>query len=100
MDRNEAQTRRENIDKKLNTDRPFVFYTNGYETFFWDSENYPPRRIYGFPTRDDLERLRFLRKERTPLSVELINPDIADRPYQIQAVRTVLEGVEANRRKF
>lgn len=89
-----------NIEEKLNTDRPFVFYTNGYETFFWDSENYPPRRIYGFPTRDDLERLRFLRKERTPLSVELINPDIAGRPYQIQAVRTVLEGVEANRRKF
>lgn len=89
-----------NIEEKLNADRPFVFYTNGYETFFWDSENYPPRRIYGFPTRDDLERLRFLRKERTPLSVELINPDIAGRPYQIQAVRTVLEGVEANRRKF
>lgn len=90
----------QNIEEKLGTDRPFVFYTNGYETFFWDSENYPPRRIYGFPTRDDLERLRFLRKERTPLSVELINSDIAGRPYQIQAVRTVLEGIEANKRKF
>src|SRR3989344_4653271 len=89
-----------NIEEKLGMDRPFVFYTNGYETFFWDSENYPPRRIFGFPTRDDLERLRFLRKERTPLSVELISPDIAGRAYQIQAVRTVLEGIEAHKRKF
>jgi len=89
-----------NIEEKLGIDRPFVFYTNGYETFFWDSENYPPRRIFGFPTREDLERLRFLRKERTPLSVELISPEIAGRAYQVQAVRTVLEGIEANRRKF
>lgn len=89
-----------NIEEKLGTDRPFVFYTNGYETFFWDSENYPPRRIFGLPTRDDLERLRFLRKERTPLSVELISPDIAGRAYQIQAVKTVLEGIEAYKRKF
>lgn len=89
-----------NIEEKLGEERPFVFYTNGYETFFWDSENYPPRKIFGYPTRDDLERLRFLRKERSPLSVELINTDIAGRAYQIQAVRSVLEGIEANRRKF
>ena len=31
-----------NIEDRLGTDRPFVFYTNGYETFFWDSE----RRIH------------------------------------------------------
>lgn len=89
-----------NIEEKLGIDRPFVFYTNGYETYFWDSENYPPRKIFGFPTRDDLERLRFLRKERTPLSVEMISTDIAGRAYQVQAVRSVLEGVEAYKRKF
>lgn len=89
-----------NIEEKIGGDRPFVFYTNGYETFFWDSETYPPRRIYGFPTREDLERLRFLRKEHTPLSVELINTTISERPYQIQAIRSVLEGIEANKRRF
>jgi len=89
-----------NIEEKLGEERPFVFYTNGYDTFFWDSENYPPRKIFGFPTRDDLERLRFLRKERSPLSVEVISPDIAGRAYQIQEVRTVLEGIEAHKRKF
>lgn len=98
--REQALQYAKNIEKTLGGDRPFVFYTNGYETFFWDSENYPPRKIYGFPTRDDLERMRFLRKERTPLSVELISPNISERPYQIQAIRTVLEGIEENKRKF
>lgn len=88
------------IEEKLGEDRPFVFYTNGYEIFFWDSENFPPRKIYGFPTREDLERLKFLRKERTPLSIELINNVISGRAYQIEAIRSILEGVEANKRKF
>ncbi|MCL4386947.1 DEAD/DEAH box helicase family protein [Patescibacteria group bacterium] len=90
----------QSIEAKLGIDRPFVFYTNGYDTFFWDSGDYPPRKVYGFPTRDDLERLRFLRKEKSPLSVELINSSISGRPYQIEAIRAVLEGVERNRRKF
>lgn len=88
------------IEEKLGEDRPFVFYTNGYDIFFWDSDNFPPRKIYGFPTREDLERLRFLRKEKTPLSVELINTAISGRSYQIEAIRSILEGVEANKRKF
>ena len=36
---------------------PFIMYTNGHNTFFWDSEHYPPAQVAGFPTRDDLEWL-------------------------------------------
>jgi len=79
---------------------PFVFYTNGYDIYFWDSERYPPRKVYGFPTRDDLERIRHLRNYCKPLSEELINKDISGRPYQIKAIRSVLEAVELKRRKF
>jgi type I restriction enzyme R subunit len=79
---------------------PFVFYTNGYETFFWDTERYPPRKILGYPSRSDLERMQFLRDNGKPLSSELINLNIAGRPYQIQAIRSVLENVEKKRRKF
>lgn len=79
---------------------PFVFYTNGFETFFWDTERYPPRKIYGFPSRDDLERIQFLRDNSRPLSSELINPSIAGRPYQIQSIRSVLEKVADKHRKF
>jgi type I restriction enzyme R subunit len=79
---------------------PFVLYTNGHDIFFWNSELYPPRKVYGFPTRDDLERLRFIRGNSGSLSEELINTDISGRPYQIAAIRSVLEGIERKRRKF
>src|SRR6266540_3257247 len=79
---------------------PFVMYTNGYDTFFWDSEHYPPARVAGFPTRDDLEWLAQRRDTRGPLSVELVNAAIAGRDYQIEAVRTLLEAIEARRRQF
>jgi len=79
---------------------PFIFYTNGHEYFFWDSDSYPPEQVAGFPTKDDLEWMQLRRKERKSLSVELINRDVAGRDYQIQAIRTVLEQLEQRRRKF
>jgi type I restriction enzyme R subunit len=81
-------------------DLPFIMYTNGHDIFFWNSQLYPPRKVYGFPTREDLERLRFLRNNSGTLSEELINTDISGRPYQISAIRSVLEGIEHKRRKF
>src|SRR6266571_1284303 len=50
---------------------PFVMYTNGYEFFFWDSEHYPPARVAGFPTRDDLEWLVQRRESQGALSALL-----------------------------
>lgn len=79
---------------------PFCFYTNGHDIFFWDLENYPPRKVHGFPTLDDLERYVHLRKSRKPLAEELINTDIAGRDYQINAIRSVMEAVEKKKRKF
>jgi len=40
------------------------------------------------------------RQTRKPLSVELISTNIVDRDYQIAAIRTVLEEIEAKHRKF
>ena len=79
---------------------PLIMYTNGHDTFFWDSENYPPAKVFGFPTASDLEWMCQRGENRRPLSVEMINTTIAGRDYQIEAVRTLLEGVEARRRKF
>jgi type I restriction enzyme R subunit len=79
---------------------PFCFYTNGRDTYFWDLENYPPRKVIGFPTRDDLERFLYIRRNHKPLTQELINTAIAGRDYQIRAIRAVLEGVEQKRRDF
>lgn len=89
-----------NIQKEAGGELPFCFYTNGHEIFFWDIGNYPPQKIVGYPTRDDLERYLYIRKNRKPLITELINVDIAGRDYQIQAIRSVMEGIEKKRKSF
>ena len=89
-----------NIQKQIGGELPFCFYTNGLETYFWDLGNYPPRKVVGFPTRDDLERFQYIRRNRKPLTQELINTSIADRDYQIRAIRMVLEGIEQQKRDF
>lgn len=89
-----------NLQAEHGGELPFCFYTNGHEIFFWDIGNYPPRRVIGFPTRDDLERMQYIRRARKPLTHELINTDIAGRDYQIRAIRSVLEGIEQKKRDF
>ena len=88
-----------NIQKNSGKNMPFVFYTNGHDIYFWDTEKSPPRKVHGFPSKKDLERLLFLRKNEKPLSQELINREISGRPYQIEAIRSVFETLEKGKRK-
>ena len=88
------------IAKQNDGEIPFCFYTNGLEIYFWDLGNYPPRKVVGFPSREDLERYQYVRKNRKPLAGELINPNIAGRDYQMRAIRTVMESLEKKHRKF
>lgn len=96
----QARNYAEKIQKTSKKDMPFVFYTNGHDIYFWDTERYPPRKIYGFPTRADLERIKFLRDNANPLSEEMIKKEISGRPYQIQAIRAILEEIQKKHRKF
>jgi len=90
----------ENIKAKFGVE-PFIFLTNGEDILFWDREQYPARLVYGFFERRDLERLYFQKQEsKRDLSGIKINPEIADRDYQVEAIRTVLTGVQNARRKF
>lgn len=89
-----------NILQTQGGELPFCFYTNGHDIFFWDLENYPPKKVHGFPTRDDLERYTYIRKSRKTLAGELINTKIAGRDYQIRSIRSVMEAVEKRKRKF
>ncbi len=89
-----------NIQTQLGGELPFCFYTNGHDIYFWDLGNYPPRKVVGFPSRDDLERFQYIRRNRKPLTQELINTNIACRDYQIRAIRAVLEGIEQKKRDF
>lgn len=79
---------------------PFIFLTNGKEIQFWDRARYAPRKISGFYTRDDLERLRHQQQFAEPVCNVTINADIAGRDYQNEAIRRVTEGVDAAKRKF
>jgi type I restriction enzyme, R subunit len=89
-----------NIVSYKGDELPFCFYTNGHDIFFWNIGEAPPQKVQGFPTRQDLERLLYLRKHKKPLTNELINTAIAGRDYQLQAIRAVMEGIGQNRRLF
>ncbi len=89
-----------NVQAANGGELPFCFYTNGYEIYFWDLDNYPPKKVHGFPSRDDLERYSYLRKARKSLVGESINTNIAGRDFQIAAIRSVLEAIEKRKKKF
>jgi len=79
--------------------RPVIFYTNGYEHFFWDDLRYPPRAVQGFYTRDQLALIIQRRTTRKPLASLGIDESIADRHYQQRAVRKVAESFENKERR-
>jgi len=56
--------------------------------------------VFDFPTRDDLERFAYIRRNRKPQTQEFINTSIVERYYQIRAIRAVLEGIERKKRDF
>jgi type I restriction enzyme R subunit len=56
--------------------------------------------VSGFFTQDDLGRLSFLDRFNEPLTGAAVNTRIVDRAYQIEAIKTVAERIEASQRKF
>ena len=79
--------------------RPVIYLSNGFETSMWDDTQYPPRKVHGFYTKDELQALIFRRTYKKPLSSQKINDAIADRYYQHEAIRKVGETFEQNRRE-
>jgi type I restriction enzyme R subunit len=81
--------------------RPMIFYTNGHEIFVLDdAQGYPPRRIFGFYSRDTLEyRVTFQRAAKQPLETIAPNPEIVNRIYQFEAIKRVCEDFARRERK-
>ena len=98
--REQAKQYCHNILNNHGGELPFCFYTNGHDIYFWDLDNYPPKKVHGFPSRDDLERYHYIRKSRKALEGELINTKIAGRDYQIRSIRAVMEAIEKRKKKF
>jgi len=74
--------------------RPVIYYTNGFEHHFWDDLRYPVRQVAGFHTRDELELLVARRASIRPLADIPVPQEIAGRPYQEKAIRSVIERFE------
>ena len=79
---------------------PFIFLANGNEILFWHRALYPPRKVSGFFTEEDLTRMAHLDKYGQPLTGVMPLPQIIDRAYQIEAVKTIAERIEAAKRRF
>lgn len=87
--------------ERMGLQRPVIFYSNGYETFIWDDAQYNTYRpVYGLYSQDSLEYLIYQRNYREK-ELERFNPElsIADRPYQIEAIKTVAAHFQNQRRK-
>ena len=83
----------------MHSQRPVIFYTNGYETHLWDDLAYPPRRVAGFYKKDELASLIIRRAQRAPLDVSQVKDDIVERYYQKRAIGSIGEQFAQTRRK-
>ena len=79
--------------------RPVIFYSSGFKTWIWDDLSYPPREVYGFYTKDELQTLIQRRTSKLPLAAQTINNAITDRYYQHLAIRKVTEELEKKHRE-
>jgi len=86
------------LEKKFGV-RPVIFMSNGYEIWIWDDEQYPPRSILGFYTKESLQKLFFQRKEKESLKLAEIDEKITGRYYQIAAIRRVGERFDEGQRR-
>jgi len=79
--------------------RPVIFYSNGYETWLWDDEAHAPRAVQGFYTRDELALLVGRRTSRQALGAMTIDAAIVERHYQHGAIRRIGEAFERDHQR-
>lgn len=79
--------------------RPIIYYTNGKEIYMWDDLSYPERKVSGYYTQDELQLLIKRRDSEENLEHIYIANNIANRPYQLEAVKKVCESFEQKHRR-
>lgn len=96
--REQAKLYAERIERNQSF-RPFVFLSNGVEIWFWDTEEETPREVAGFFSREDLERMLFIKQHKLALADASINPDISGRLYQQEAIRRVSKAFDVDKKR-
>jgi type I restriction enzyme, R subunit len=79
--------------------RPLIFFTNGYETKFWDDNTYPPRQVAGYYKKDELARLILRRSQGKKLDAVPVNKAIVERYYAWRAIGNITDQFTQARRK-
>jgi len=85
--------------EKMTGQRPVIFYSNGYETFLWDDLEYPPREVFGFYNKDELQLIINRRSTRGNIGRVDVNKAITGRPYQEIAIKKVCEAFQGKNRE-
>ena len=79
--------------------RPVIYYTNGFEIYMWDDKNYPPRKVSGFYTQEELQLLVNRRTSKQNLEHVYVQDKITNREYQLEAIKSVCETFDEGHRK-
>lgn len=96
--RNQARLYADCLERRFKR-RPVIYTTNGFETFYWDQNEGPPRPVSGVSSRADLQRRINRRTEIQDLGTITIDDSITDRYYQKEAVRAVCQEIEDGMRE-
>jgi type I restriction enzyme, R subunit len=78
--------------------RPIIYYSNGYITWLWDDQFYPPREVQGFSTKDELQWKINKRESRKDLATMQPNKEITGRYYQMEAAARVMQSFDEQRK--
>lgn len=85
--------------EKMTGQRPVIFFSNGYEHWLWDDTKFPPRKVQGFLSREELVLQVQRRVTRKALATLDIDTKIVERYYQTRAIRAIGEHFEQDRQR-
>lgn len=100
LGRHQAKLYADSLEKRYGH-RPVIFYTNGFDIWIWDdAQDFPPRKLYGFYSKDSLQHLaNYQRHQKKPLDTLEISDQIVDRLYQLEAIKRVSERFSQKHRR-
>lgn len=101
-----AKAQARDYAKTLNA--PFVFLTDGSEIYFWELDTgFDAHPVKAFLTQEDLERKRYLLKNRKDLELVKIDLNIVggikdekDWNFQIECVHAICDGLKKHKRRM
>lgn len=79
--------------------RPTAYYVTGYHIFCIDPLGFPPRRVFGFHSLEELALLKQRANTRRDITDPVISDDITNRDYQKNAIRSVCRAFTSKRRR-